>query len=122
MTDLIQSTTEAPKELGDHPSTMDAALKATWVEALRSGEYEQGELYLRKDGRHCCLGVLCELVGLQISDGGMMVVGPHDVDDYEPIYEIIGKDAARELWRRNDGNGAIKHSFPAIANYIEEHL
>ena len=36
-----------------------------WVEALRSGEYEQGVSYLhinRDDGEDfCCLGVACEL-------------------------------------------------------------
>lgn len=32
-----------------------------WVEALRSGKYEQGTHYLEKDGKLCCLGVACRL-------------------------------------------------------------
>ena len=32
-----------------------------WVDALRSGKYEQGKLSLFKDGKYCCLGVLQEL-------------------------------------------------------------
>jgi hypothetical protein len=32
-----------------------------WVEALRSGKYEQGNGYLRQGGLYCCLGVACEL-------------------------------------------------------------
>jgi len=33
-----------------------------WVKALRSGEYKQGQSYLRsRDGKFCCLGVLCDL-------------------------------------------------------------
>lgn len=41
---------------------MNADVKAEWVEALRSGEYEQGESFLRRtNGEFCCLGVLCEL-------------------------------------------------------------
>lgn len=33
-----------------------------WTDALRSGQYEQGVNVLRtKDGKYCCLGVLCEV-------------------------------------------------------------
>lgn len=32
-----------------------------WTEALRSGQYKQGEMSLCDDGRYCCLGVLCDL-------------------------------------------------------------
>jgi len=32
-----------------------------WTEALRSGEYEQGEMALCDNGKYCCLGVLCDL-------------------------------------------------------------
>lgn len=37
-----------------------------WVKALRSGKYKQGRSFLKqfnskKQPRHCCLGVLCEL-------------------------------------------------------------
>lgn len=45
---------------------MDARIKSLWVDALRSGEYEQGEGVLAEDGRYCCLGVLCEVA---IKDG-----------------------------------------------------
>ncbi len=36
-------------------------IKERWVEALRSGKYQQGSGYLLKDDKYCCLGVLCEL-------------------------------------------------------------
>ena len=38
-----------------------------WVEALRSGDYQQGQGFLRQDGyegvadKFCCWGVLCDL-------------------------------------------------------------
>jgi hypothetical protein len=32
-----------------------------WVDALRSGKYKQGRKRLRHAGRHCCLGVLCDV-------------------------------------------------------------
>ena len=37
-------------------------IKEDWIKALRSGDYEQGEEYLRSGENHfCCLGVLCDL-------------------------------------------------------------
>ena len=40
---------------------MNADIAKQWVEALRSGDYVQGGGALRRDGKHCCLGVLCDL-------------------------------------------------------------
>jgi hypothetical protein len=41
---------------------MNKRIKALWIDALRSGEYEQGTDFLRrKDDTYCCLGVLCDL-------------------------------------------------------------
>lgn len=39
-------------------------IKHKWLQALRSGNYDQGRSRLRNDhGEYCCLGVLCDLVG-----------------------------------------------------------
>jgi hypothetical protein len=40
---------------------MNPEIKALWLAALRSGEYEQAKGYLNLDGAFCCLGVLCDL-------------------------------------------------------------
>ena len=45
---------------------MNPEIKAQWVAALRSGEYEQGKWalhYVDENGnaQFCCLGVLCDL-------------------------------------------------------------
>lgn len=44
---------------------MKPEIKAAWVAALRSGEYEQGRHRLHTKGQvkdtFCCLGVLCDL-------------------------------------------------------------
>lgn len=40
---------------------MNARVKQLWMEALRNGEYPQGTGYLYRDGKYCCLGVLCDL-------------------------------------------------------------
>lgn len=39
-------------------------IQTAWLEALESGKYEQGTLHLKYDNRYCCLGVLCEVMGL----------------------------------------------------------
>lgn len=41
---------------------MKKRVKKLWVEALRSGKYQQGTGQLRNEyNRFCCLGVLCNL-------------------------------------------------------------
>ena len=41
---------------------MNPEIKAKWVAALRSGEYQQGRANLRNRAEEfCCLGVLCDL-------------------------------------------------------------
>lgn len=44
-----------------------------WVQALRSGEYQQGKKALRAQDSFCCLGVLCELH--RQAEGGEWVPG-----------------------------------------------
>lgn len=41
---------------------MNEELKQQWVEALRSGEYQQTTGCLRDIGGFCCLGVLCDIL------------------------------------------------------------
>jgi hypothetical protein len=40
---------------------MNPQIKQKWVNALRSGDYQQGQCYLRTNSGFCCLGVLCDL-------------------------------------------------------------
>lgn len=40
---------------------MDKQVKERWVNALRSGDYQQGRAWLKKGDSYCCLGVLCDL-------------------------------------------------------------
>ena len=40
---------------------MNTEIKQKWVNALRSGKYEQGEGKLYSGQGYCCLGVLCDL-------------------------------------------------------------
>lgn len=44
---------------------MNKIIKQKWLEALRSGKYEQSKRNLRTDEGYCCLGVLCDLAAEQ---------------------------------------------------------
>lgn len=52
-----------------------------WVEALRSGNYPQGRLKLKRgDGCYCCLGVACEVASLplEVRDGSNTYLFPKE--------------------------------------------
>ncbi len=40
---------------------MNQEIKQEWLRRLKSGEYKQGEDYLHKGDKHCCLGVLADM-------------------------------------------------------------
>lgn len=42
---------------------MKEEMAKKWVEALRSGNFQQGKGRLLMDNKFCCLGVLCEISG-----------------------------------------------------------
>jgi hypothetical protein len=42
---------------------MNPQIKQKWLNALRSGEYQQTKGFLRKEDGFCCLGILCDLYG-----------------------------------------------------------
>lgn len=43
--------------------SMKPDIKQRWINALRSGNYDQARLSLRDGDNFCCLGVLCDLYG-----------------------------------------------------------
>lgn len=46
---------------------MKPSIKKRWLEALRSGKYQQGKgVLLDKDHNFCCLGVLCDIAGPEL--------------------------------------------------------
>lgn len=68
---------------------MKQEVKDRWTTALRSGQYEQGQGQLKKDGKFCCLGVLCDVVGF-------------DLDQPRPD---VTSGFARRLWGSASGLG-----------------
>lgn len=53
---------------------MKKAIADKWIQALRSGEFKQGQEALKNEyGQYCCLGVLCEVKKVPVT--GTDVVG-----------------------------------------------
>ena len=49
---------------------MKQEIKQKWIDALKSGEYQQGRERLKtKDGKYCCLGVLCDIYSKETGEG-----------------------------------------------------
>ena len=110
---------------------MNPRIKQLWINALRSGSYQQGRGRLRGEDGFCCLGVLCDLHPRSRSewkqhDGNWSSFGHHV--HYPPlkIWEWAGAlDRKRmpvrpaeeiELAKMND-RGA---SFNDIADFVEQ--
>jgi hypothetical protein len=80
-------------------------IKALWVDALRSGDYTQGQNKLRDDdNQFCCLGVLCELaqkagvIGEARNDYGMMwVYGEDDDQSWSTLPDAVSEWAGLAL-------------------------
>lgn len=102
-----------------------------WVQALRSGEFQQAKGTLRdQDGRMCCLGVACEVYRREVGgewrdeqfgppgesfQGGFLPLGVRDWLGLASHF-ALPKDRRRSLVRCNDSYGA---TFEEIADLIE---
>lgn len=98
---------------------MKKALKAKWVAALRSGKFKQGEGQLRLNGKHCCLGVLCEISPAVAKRNANR--WPDGETFLSEACEYAGFDTHQEneLVKLNDTK---KFSFKRIATWIEKNL
>lgn len=109
---------------------MDKALKAKWLEALRSGRYKQGRERLRnRRDEFCCLGVLCDISGQGqwklASDGTTYYYCKEEINGYHCLppfmekFSGVGGETEECLLRLNDIN---ELGFPEIAEWIEENV
>lgn len=121
---------------------MNADVKARWVNALRSGEYQQTQGSLRRllpdEGSppgFCCLGVLCDLAEQEglvtsapINDGFVLAYGatrfkesaflPTAVMEWAGLLDDSPATYDTTLVSLNDGGS----TFEEIAQVIEEEL
>lgn len=121
---------------------MDQEIKREWVEALRSGRYQQGRNVLRSgwdaDAQFCCLGVLADLYAKShgvpwappeegtsawtLPDGSVALLG-HDVTEWARLNDSPSvDDPAGGTMALSALNDLGKHSFAQIADLIEEQL
>lgn len=112
---------------------MKKSVANKWVIALRSGKFTQGQGRLCTNGKHCCLGVLCEIapktLGIErgIDDKGRTTFDtvawdlPIKVQEWADIKQRDGsfyKDGKnKSLQYMNDD---LLLSFNQIADYIEK--
>lgn len=105
---------------------MNEELKTKWLEALRSGRYEQGRGCLRDlEDKYCCLGVLCDVIdptkwnlvhsridATRYSYYGMIGLPPED-------FMQLDLGDQDQLVLMNDRQCK---TFTEIADWIETHL
>lgn len=133
-----------------HPSRgpMNPEVKAPLLEALRSGQYKQGDSYLHYSDTFCCLGVSCEL-GIKAGiipdvavDGDSVIYRydgeahglPHKMQDWanlDSLGEFTADDALFTDDEDVDGfhevtladlNDSYDFTFAEIADFIEKHF
>lgn len=110
---------------------MNAEIKAKWLEALLSGNYRQGRIFLKRFTgvtKHCCLGVLAEVmrepfelsedsfetnkIYLLYRSSSILVPG---------VREKCGLDSVAQS-KLTDLNDTERRSFTEIADWIEVNL
>lgn len=105
---------------------MNAEIKAKWLVALRSGDYAQGSIFLKRRvcgvTRHCCLGVLAEVMQEQFEESiECSLLHGSSASLVPGVREKCGLEfrAQTELMNLNDIN---KAPFTEIADWIEVNL
>ena len=105
---------------------MKKTVMQKWVSALLSGKYKQGDGFLKKGGKYCCLGVLCDISKKgtflkshyqckDTADDGSL---PMEVMTWAGMSSSTGELAG--LGSLADLNDNAELSFEAIAAIIED--
>jgi hypothetical protein len=104
---------------------MPEKVKTKWLEALRSGKYNQTTEVLQNDCGYCCLGVLCRVgekedADLEFDTEGALHGANLSSHQYD-VYAWAGLDVHTENVLINLNDEEVK-DFDEIADFIEEHL
>lgn len=109
---------------------MNPEVKKKWVKALRSGKYKQCISNLHRSDSFCCLGVLCDISGLDDWSKGnyneYCYLNKHDVLP-KKVSQWAGLGRSRTV-SINNGNDSLAglndrgKTFKEIADIIEEQL
>jgi len=99
-----------------------------WLEALRSGKYQQGKNKLRdSDDRFCCLGVACEVLNVSFVavDGFFYYDGNAQISPVTVVNDIALYGASGDNADRRDDTKRLTYlndhgkTFAEIADIIE---
>ena len=107
--------------MGQFRKKMDPELKAKWLKALRSGDYQQSKFTLRDARGHCCLGVLCDIVDPDAWRTDETHTTGWGNRHYNQVrgFPFLTDNQSVRLSYLNDKNDL---SFEQIAVFIEEEL
>ncbi len=108
-----------------------------WIDALRSGHYEQTTETLRSINKFCCLGVACDLSDISDWDDDDEYLGnsegmPQEVADYYSFKSRFGEikysngvspfsDDEPDFESLAEMNDSGRYTFNALADFIEHH-
>lgn len=115
---------------------MNSQIKQKWIDALKSGEYQQTSNNLRTEQGYCCLGVLCDLYAKEKSDDDVRW------SQYYDEYVFLGEDSIlpgevrewaglsdNDVFYTDDGEGVYLAylndsgtNFEQLAQIIEENI
>jgi hypothetical protein len=87
---------------------MNKEIKEKWINALRSGKYEQGKSQLRSlSNKFCCLGVLCDLY-------------KDELKDENKTFSKFKKDSEYEKYIKGLDELLYKKGLPHIVEFTTE--
>lgn len=97
-----------------------------WIEALRSGKYEQGNHALYENGKYCCLGVACEVLYGPSDDGvwfDRCGFAPDELVHDLGLYGVDGPTRGARVsgWLSLTAANDVGATFEEIADFIEQH-
>jgi hypothetical protein len=111
---------------------LDVKTKDRWLKALRSRKYKQGHMVLKsRDNHYCCLGVLCEVVGLPINvNNEQSLLKDKDAAALFHCNNKQAREIQETLANKNDGfefdgqssRDVTPQKFYQIARWIERNL
>jgi hypothetical protein len=111
---------------------MDKHIAERWVQAMRSGQYQQGTEALHPNGHsYCCLGVLCDLYRVEQGKGewvdSLFACGPGDYETAvlpEMVKSWAGmRTSTGSIAGTEDELAALNDEgmeFPQLADLIEK--
>ena len=100
---------------------MNRKLKAKWVAALLSEDYEQGQGLLRGDGKFCCLAVLRHVNDPNDKTKWWAKISKCELE-LLPLEKLIEFGLTGRIQEELAGLNDLDVPFPMIAGFIQENL